>query len=75
MLWIIRLNDIRQRPSISLLKRFVNYILVSCYTDPTKPLYAYGTNGLYNSASAETLYLRLRYLKRQRGRLLKILFL
>ena len=43
MLWITRLNDIGQRPSISLLKRFVNYILVNRYIDPTKPPYTYGT--------------------------------
>ena len=43
MLQIIRLNDIRQRPSISMLKRFVNYILVNRYIDPTKLLRTYGT--------------------------------
>ena len=43
MLWITQLNDIGQRPSISLLKRFVNCILVDRYIDPTKPLYTYST--------------------------------
>ena len=43
MLQITRLNDIRQRPSISMLKRFVNCILIDRYTDPTKLLRTYGT--------------------------------
>ena len=43
MLQITQLNDIRQRPSISLLKRFVNCILVNRYIDPTKPLRTCGT--------------------------------
>ena len=43
MLWITQLNDISQRPSISLLKRFVNYILADRYTDPTKPPPTCGT--------------------------------
>ena len=43
ILQITQLNNIRQRPSISLLKRFVNYILVDRYIDPTKLLRTYGT--------------------------------
>ena len=43
MLWITRLNDIRQRPSISLLKQFVNRILINRYIDPTKPPHTCGT--------------------------------
>jgi Tc5 transposase DNA-binding domain len=43
MLWITRLNDIGQRPSISLLERFVNRILVDRHTDPTKPPRTCGT--------------------------------
>jgi hypothetical protein len=43
MLWITRLNDIEQRPSISMLERFVNRILVDRHTDPTKPPRTCGT--------------------------------
>jgi len=43
MLWITWLNDIGQRPSISMLERFVNRILVNRYTDPTKPPPTCGT--------------------------------
>ena len=37
MLQITQLNDIGQRPGISLLKRFINHILADHHTDPTKP--------------------------------------
>ena len=43
MLWITRLNDISQRPGISLLKRFVNRILADRHIDPTKPPPTCGT--------------------------------
>ena len=43
MLWITRLNDIGQRPSISMLERFVNRILVDRHTDPIKPPRTCGT--------------------------------
>ena len=43
MLWITRLNDIRQRPSIFILKWFVNRILINRHTDPTKPPPTCGT--------------------------------
>ena len=43
MLWITRLNDIGQRPGISLLKRFVNHILINRHIDPTKLPRTYGT--------------------------------
>ncbi len=43
MLWITRLNDIGQRPGISMLERFVNRILADRHTDSTKPPPTCGT--------------------------------
>ena len=43
MLQITWLNNIRQRPSISILKRFINYILIDRYIDPTKLPRTYST--------------------------------
>ena len=58
MLQITRLNDIGQRPSISLLKRFVNRILADRHIDPTKLPPTYGTKQATRFCKRQKVILR-----------------